>query len=48
MSLREVALGILGLLLLIGHLGHLKNLICKTLKLVVVSGLAAEGVKLVR
>jgi hypothetical protein len=39
MSLGEVALGVLGLLLLIGHLGRLENLICKTLELVVVSGL---------
>jgi hypothetical protein len=46
MSLREVALGILGLLLLIGRLGHLENLICKTLKSVVVSGLVLSlGVK---
>jgi hypothetical protein len=39
MSLREVALGILRLLLLIGHLHHLENLICKTLESVTISGL---------
>jgi hypothetical protein len=38
-SLGEVSLGILGLLLLIGRLGHLENLICKTLESVIVSGL---------
>jgi hypothetical protein len=38
-SLREVALGIIGLLLLISWLGHLENLICKTFELVSVSGL---------
>jgi hypothetical protein len=38
-SLREVTLGILRLFLLIGWLGHLENLICKTLESVVVSGL---------
>jgi hypothetical protein len=38
-SLGEVALRILGLLFLIGQLGHLENLICKTLELVIVSGL---------
>jgi hypothetical protein len=38
-SLGEVSLGILGLLLLIGRLGHLENLICKTLGSVIVSGL---------
>jgi hypothetical protein len=38
MSLGEVTNGILGLLLLIGHLGRLENLICKTLESVVVSG----------
>jgi hypothetical protein len=38
-GLGEVALGILRLLLLIGRLGRLKNLICKTLESVVVSGL---------
>jgi hypothetical protein len=39
MSLEEVTLGILRLLLLISHLGHLENLICKTLESVAVSGL---------
>jgi hypothetical protein len=39
MSLREVALGILRLLLLIGHLGHLENIICKILESVAVSSL---------
>jgi hypothetical protein len=38
MSLGEVTNGILRLLLLIGHLGRLENLICKTLESVVVSG----------
>jgi hypothetical protein len=46
MSLREVALGILGLLLLIGQLGHLENLICKTLESTTVSGLVlSQGMK---
>jgi hypothetical protein len=46
MSLEEVALGILGLLLLIGRLGRLKNLICKTLESVAVLGLVLSlGVK---
>jgi hypothetical protein len=36
-SLGEVTLGILGLLLLISRLGHLENLICKTLESVIVS-----------
>jgi hypothetical protein len=39
MSLREVALGILRLLLFISRLGRLENLICKTLESVTVSGL---------
>jgi hypothetical protein len=39
MRLREIILGILKLLLLIGRLGHLENLICKTLKSITVSGL---------
>jgi hypothetical protein len=39
MSLGEVALGILELLLLIGRLGHLENLIYKTLESVAISGL---------
>jgi hypothetical protein len=39
MRLREVILGMLRLLLLIDHLGHLENLIFKTLELVAVSGL---------
>jgi hypothetical protein len=39
MSLREAALGILGLLLLIGRLGRLENLIYKTLESIVISGL---------
>jgi hypothetical protein len=38
-SLVEVALGILELLLLIGQLGCVENLICKTLESVIVSGL---------
>jgi hypothetical protein len=37
--LGEVALGILGLLFMIGRLGHLENLICKTLEVVIVLGL---------
>jgi hypothetical protein len=37
--LREVTLGIFGLLLLIGRLGHLENLIHKTLESIAVSGL---------
>jgi hypothetical protein len=46
MSLREVALGILGLLLLISQLGHLENLICKTLESTTVSGLVlSQGMK---
>jgi hypothetical protein len=46
MSLGEVALGILRLLLLIGRLGRLENLICKTLESVTVSGLVLSlGVK---
>jgi hypothetical protein len=45
-SLEEVFLGILGLLLLIGQLGHLENLICKTLESVTVSVLVLSlGVK---
>jgi hypothetical protein len=39
MSLREVALGILGLLLLIDCLSCLENLIYKTLESVIVSSL---------
>jgi hypothetical protein len=39
MSLGEVTLGNLVLLLLIGHLGHLENLICKTMESVIVLGL---------
>jgi hypothetical protein len=46
MGLGEVALGILGLLLLIGRLGRLDNLIYKTLESVIVSGLVLSlGVK---
>jgi hypothetical protein len=37
--LGEVALGILGLLLMIGQLSRLENLICKTLESIAVSGL---------
>jgi hypothetical protein len=48
-SLGEVALRILGLLFLIGQLGHLENIICKTLELVIVSclvlSLGAENAK---
>jgi hypothetical protein len=45
-SFGVVALGILGLLLLIGHLGHLENLIYETLESVIVSGLVLSlGVK---
>jgi hypothetical protein len=44
--LREVALGILGLLLMIGRFGRLENLICKTLESVTVLGLVLSlGVK---
>jgi hypothetical protein len=39
MSLGEVTLGILKLLILIGRLGRLENLICKTLESVAISGL---------
>jgi formate-dependent nitrite reductase membrane component NrfD len=39
MSLGEVALGILGLLLLISRLGYPENLIYKTLEFVTVLGL---------
>jgi predicted benzoate:H+ symporter BenE len=39
MSLREVALGILELFLLIGPFGHLVNLICETLESAAVPGL---------
>jgi hypothetical protein len=46
MSLREVALGILGLFLLIGPFGHLENLICETLESIAVPGLVLSlGVK---
>jgi hypothetical protein len=38
-SLRDVALGILGLLRLISRLGRLENLIYKTLELVTIMGL---------
>jgi hypothetical protein len=38
-SVGEVALGLLGLFLLISTLGHLENLICKTLESVTISGL---------
>jgi hypothetical protein len=38
-SFREVALWIIGLLLLISLFGHLEHLICKTLESVVVPGL---------
>jgi hypothetical protein len=45
-SLREVALGILGLFLLIGRLARHENLICKTLESVVVSVIVLSlGVK---
>jgi hypothetical protein len=45
-SFREVALGILGLLLLIDRLGRLENLIYKTLESVAVSDLVLSlGVK---
>jgi hypothetical protein len=37
--LREVTLGILGLLLTINQFGHLENFICKTFESVVVLGL---------
>jgi hypothetical protein len=37
-GLREVTLGILGLPLMIGLLGRLENLICKTVESVIVSG----------
>jgi hypothetical protein len=39
MSLGEVTLGILKLLILIGCLGRLENLVCKTLESVAISGL---------
>jgi hypothetical protein len=46
MSLGEVTLGILRLFLLIDLLGRLKNLICKTLESVTVSGFVLSlGVK---
>jgi hypothetical protein len=46
MSFGEVALGIIRLLLLISRLGHLENLICKTLESIAVSGLVLSlGVK---
>jgi hypothetical protein len=46
MSLGEVIIGILGLLLLIGYLGCLKNLIYKSLVSVAVSGLVLSlGIK---
>jgi hypothetical protein len=46
MSLGEVALGVLGLLLLMNRVGCLENLICKTLESVTVSGLVLSlGVK---
>jgi hypothetical protein len=45
-SFGEVTLGILRLLLLIDYPGHLENLICQTMELVVVSGLVlSPGVK---
>jgi hypothetical protein len=45
-GLGEVALGILGLLLMIGQFGYLENLIYKTLELVAVLGLVLSlGVK---
>jgi hypothetical protein len=45
-SFGVVALRILGLLLLIGHVGHLENLIYETLESVIVSGLVLSlGVK---
>jgi hypothetical protein len=44
--LREVALGILGLPLMIGRFGRLENLICKIFESVTVSGLVLSlGVK---
>jgi hypothetical protein len=39
LRLGEVALGIHGLLLMIGRIGHLENLICKTLESIAVSSL---------
>jgi hypothetical protein len=44
--LREVTLGILGLLLTISQFGHLENFICKTFESVIVLGLVLSlGVK---
>jgi predicted benzoate:H+ symporter BenE len=46
MSFEEVALELLGLLLLINQLDRLENLICKTLESIIVSGLVLSlGVK---
>jgi hypothetical protein len=46
MSFEEVALELLGLLLLIDQLGRIENLICKTLESIIVSGLVLSlGVK---
>jgi hypothetical protein len=46
MSFEEVALELLGLLLLIDQLSRLENLICKTLESIIVSGLVLSlGVK---
>jgi hypothetical protein len=46
MSLRRVALGVLGLLLLMDRVGCLENLICKTLESVTITGLVLSlGVK---
>jgi hypothetical protein len=46
-SVSEVALGILGLFLLIGPFGRLENLICETLESVAIPGLVLSlGVKM--